>query len=245
MNRIARALTLSGCLALASGILMAATALPLCPPVTLTAGSAASHGMVQFTLVGSGNSSLFTVQVAVSAGDSGPVIAGKIAAAVNNSSWQAQVAPGGLVTFSYYSNNSGAWLAVSSITGLEDTAGASLKLSTFNVKSYVEFQLDSSAIASGHGSSVTFSVPGEAVPLSLGLYQGQGAASIVDAVAAYLNSAGPGVNSVRLSPTRIGIYLCYVHSFVSFQNNDAGLQGKATQSDQCVACADQTGLIQN
>jgi hypothetical protein len=243
MNRIVRALMLSGCLVFASGILMADSALPICPPVSLTVGTASGNGMVQFTLVGSDNATLYTVQVSVSAGDSGAVIAAKIVAAVKNPAWQAQVQPDGSVTFSH--NSGGTWSNVSSIGGLLDTASASLKLSTAHVKTYVEFQLDPTAVAAGHGSSLMFSVPGEAVPLNLGLFQGQSATTVMDAVAAYLSSAGPGVSYVRLSPTQIGIHFCYVHSFVSFQTNDVGLQGKATESDQCVACADQTGLIQN
>lgn len=242
MKWIARALSLSGCLALSSGILMAGTSLSPCPPVSLAVGNAASNGMVQFTLLASDNA-LYTVQVAASAGDSSSAIAAKIAAAVNNSSWQALVNPDSSVTFSH--NSGGTWSNVSSIGGLVGTAGASLKLLTTNVKSYVELQLDPSAVAAGHGSSILFSVPGEDVSLNLGLFQGQSASSIMDAVAAYLSSGGPGLSYVRLSPTKVGIHFHYVHSWVSFQTNDAGLQGKATETDQCVACTDVTGLIRN
>jgi hypothetical protein len=240
MRWIARVLSLSGCLALCSGILMATT--NPCPPVSLAVGNAASKGTVQFTLVASDNS-LYTVQVAVSAGDSSATIAANIAAAVNNSSWQAVVNPDSSLTFSH--NSGGTWSYVSSVAGLVGTSGASLELFTTNVKSYVEFQLTSSAVAAGRGSSILFSVPGESVPLNLGLYQGQSAASIVDAIAAYLSSGGPGVSYVRLSPTKVGIHFCYVNSWVSFQTNDAGLQGKATESDQCLSCTDLTGLIRN
>ena len=238
MNRMTRALALGACLALASGLLVAAPGTPPpCPPVTLTVGNATTNGMVQFTLVGD-SASLFTVQIPASAGDSGSLIAAKIGMAMKNSSWQAQVSDDS-VTFSH------AGSAVSSIGGVLDTAGASLKLSTYRVKSYAEFQLDPSAVASGRGSTLTFSVPGESVPLFMGLGQGQSAASVMDAVAAYLNSAGSGVSYVRLSPTKVGIQFAYVNSWVSFQTNDAGLQGKSTQSDRCVDCGSISGLIQN
>jgi hypothetical protein len=232
-----RALTLGASLVFASGFLFAAGTPPPCPPVSLTVGSASTNGMVQFTLVGD-SASLFTVQIPVSAGDSGSVIATKIGLAVRNASWLAQVSDDS-VTFSH------SGVAVSSIVGVVDTAGASLKLSTYHVKSYVEFQLDPAAVASGHGSTLTFSVPGEAVPLSMGLLQGQSAASVMDAVAAYLNSAGSGASYVRLSPTKVGIQFAYVNSWVSFQTNDAGLQGKSTQSDRCLDCGSISGLIQN
>jgi hypothetical protein len=242
MRLIARLLSLSGCLVLSSGILMADSSPSPCPPVSLVVGSAASNGMVQFTLIASDNG-LYTVQVAVSAGDTSAAIASKIAAAVNNSSWQAAINPDWSVTFSH--NSGGTWSNVSSIGGLVGTAGASLKLLTTNVKSYVELQLVSSAVAAGHGSSILFSVPGEDVSLNLGLFQGQSASSIMDAVAAYLSSGGPGLSYVRLSPTKIGIHFHYVNSWVSFQTNDTGLQGKATESDQCLSCTDLTGLIRN
>jgi len=237
MNRMTRALTLGTFLAFASGFLVAAGTPPPCPPVSLTVGTAATNGVVQFTLLGD-SGSLFTVQVGVSAGESGSLIAAKIGLAMKNSSWQAQVSDDS-VTFSH------AGVAVSSIGGVLDTAGASLKLSTYRVKAYVEFQLDPSAVASGRGSTLTFSVPGESVPLFMGLGQGQSAASVMDSVAAYLNSAGSGVSYVRLSPTKVGIQFAYVNSWVSFQTNDPGLQGKSTQSDRCVDCGSISGLIQN
>src|SRR5215471_7626127 len=79
MSRIGRALMLSGCLVLASGILMAGT--PPCSPVTMSVGNAATSGTVQFTLAGN-DASLYTVQVSVAAGDTAMTIAAKIDAAV-------------------------------------------------------------------------------------------------------------------------------------------------------------------
>jgi hypothetical protein len=241
MNRIGRAFLLSGCLlALASGALMAG---PPCGPVTLTVGNAAASGNVQFTLgSGSSDSIQYTLQVPVSAGDTSFVIASRISAMVNvnGGSWQAQVNTDNSVSFFHLEN--GAWNPVNSIFGVQDTASASVKLYTYHVKSYVEISLN--AAATGH-SQMVLSVAGEATPMYYGFFQGQSASSIMDAIATYLNSAGPGLSYTRLAPNKIGIHFSYVNSWVSFQTNDPGLQGKWSESDKINDCSSQSGLIQN
>jgi hypothetical protein len=246
MNTWKRTLTLAALLVAASGIMQAG---PNLVPVSMTVGNAGSKGTIDFTLV-AWDSSTMLVQVNVSAGDSASVVAAKIAAAATNQSWAGLVGQGGVITFSHNDAwnpiDGGGWYSVGNILGVTNTSGASVTLSTVNVPASVDLQLDNVAAAGG-GSTLTFFVTGESNPLVLSLYRGESALSVANAIANYLNAAGPGVVTTRVSPTHFVIKLIYVHDSVTLQTNDAALEGGVHVSDTNISLngGPCTGLIQN
>jgi len=211
-------------------------------PVQLTAGGAGTNGLISFTLSG-GDGTSFPVSVAVSAGDSGPTVAGKIAAGVSNPNWSASVA-GSTVTFSHYTG--AFWLQVSEVDSVSSTADASLTLATVDTHALLDLSFKAQVQASGYDSKgnpsfLTVNVQGEGSPLTLVLHPGQSPATIMQSIVAYLRLASTGLNFTQVSPLDVHISLAFVHSYLSVQTSDVNLQNGLSTSDKSMN--DQTGLI--
>ena len=205
----------------AIGLLLGSMAFAQTPPVRLSVGTAATSGILGFNLVANDGSS-FLVRVAVSGGDSGTVIVGKIVAAVTPSTWAATAVAGG-VTFLHY--NGSAWTDVSEVDSVQNTADASLTLSTSGAQSDVDVTLGPTIPASGydaHGSPsfLTFKVSGELSPLTMVLKPSQSPSSIMDALVQYLQRAGIGLSYTWVSPTQVRIHLRFGSSSASLQTSD-------------------------
>ena len=229
-------------LILASLLVFAASlALSQTSPVQLTSGTAGTSGQLEFNLVA--DSSSFFVRVNVAGGDSGATIAGRIAMAVSNSSWAATV-NGAAVTFRHFNGTS--WSDVCEIDNVQDTANASLNLSTTMTQAQIDLNLNALVTASGYDakgspSFLTFNVAGEATPFTMVLLPGQSPVAIMNTIVQYLQYAGIGLRYQRLSPTSVRIWLRYRQSFASIQTSDLNLDNSATLSDKSLNTS--TGLI--
>jgi len=212
------------------------------PPVRLSVGTAGTSGILGFNLVANDGTS-FLVRVAVSAGDSGAVIAGKVAAAVIPSTWAASVGSEG-VTFLHY--NGSAWTDVSEVDGVQNTADASITLSTAGAQAQVDVTLSPMVAASGydaHGAAsfLTLHISGEPSPLTMVLRPGQAPSSVIDGLVQYLQRAGIGFSYTRVSPNQVRIHLRFATSWVSLQTSDTSLQNGAAVSEKSLNAS--TGLI--
>jgi len=221
---------------LVAGFLVTGFALGQSPQaIVMNVGSAPNNGVVNFTLNGLDGSQL-NVQTAVAGGDTSAQVAAKIVAtvtAMGGQTWSAQASFNGVpgaITFAY--NPGTGWQPVTKITGLRNTASASMSLDT-NGAEDVSLVFNSGAAI---GGILTLQVNGNALPYTAHLY-GQTASQIVDGIAAYLTQAG--VSFTRSASNKVEIFPG--PGAVVFTTNSPALQGQVNMGDVWLASCGRGG----